>query len=99
MNQILSGTCRWCVWLGCAALVAPAPAAEPTLARFESTQPQMGVPFKIVLYAADASAANAAFDAAFARIAQLNRVLSDYDPASELSRLSASAPTADWVKV
>jgi thiamine biosynthesis lipoprotein len=63
------------------------------LQRFESTQAQMGVPFKIVLYAADQTAANAAFEAAFAHVAALNRILSDYDPASELSRLSQSAPT------
>jgi thiamine biosynthesis lipoprotein len=63
------------------------------LLRFEATQPQMGVPFKIILYARDEQAANAAFDAAFARIAQLNSVLSDYDPASELSRLSRTSGT------
>lgn len=69
------------------------------LQRFESTQAQMGVPFKIVLYAADQTAANAAFEAAFAHVAALNRILSDYDPQSELSRLSQSAPTPRPVEV
>lgn len=47
----------------------------------------MGVPFRIVLYAADATAATNAARAAFQRIAQLNAILSDYDPDSEVSRL------------
>ena len=59
--------------------------------RFESTQPQMGVPFKIILYAPDEAAAKGAFEVAFSHIAALNRVLSDYDPNSELSRLSRAA--------
>jgi hypothetical protein len=62
----------------CAA--ARAVAAEPGLERFESTRPQMGVPFKILLYAPDSATPNLAFDAAFSRVEALNRVLSDYDP-------------------
>jgi thiamine biosynthesis lipoprotein len=65
--------------------------------RFESTQRQMGVPFKILLYAADEPAANRAFQAAFSRISELNRIFSDYDPESELSRLSATAPAEKGV--
>ena len=67
---------------------APAYTSDAEMRRFEATQPQMGVPFKILLYAADQTAANRQFEAAFSRIAELNRVLSDYDPHSELSRLS-----------
>lgn len=59
--------------------------------RHEFTQPQMGVPFRIVLHAPGEAAAKAAADAAFARIAQLNDILSDYDTDSELSRLSQTA--------
>ncbi len=72
-------------------------AADSSLARFESTQPRMGVPFTIILYAPDKTTANGAFDAAFARIAELNAALSDYDPQSELSRLSRTAPAARGV--
>jgi thiamine biosynthesis lipoprotein len=79
--------------------MATAQAAEASLARFESTQPQMGVPFTIILYAADEITANGAFEAAFARIAKLNEILSDYDPDSELSRLSKAAPTSSHVPV
>jgi thiamine biosynthesis lipoprotein len=59
----------------------------------------MGVPFKLVLYAADEAAANSASEAAFSRVAELNRILSDYDPNSELSRLSQGAPQAQGVPV
>src|SRR5690606_8796844 len=37
--------------------------------------------------------------AAFARVAALNQVLSDYEPTSEISRLSEAAPLAMPVKV
>src|SRR5262245_38516431 len=47
---------------------ARAVAAEPGLERFESTRPQMGVPFKIILYAPDSASANLAFEAAFSRV-------------------------------
>jgi thiamine biosynthesis lipoprotein len=67
--------------------------------RFEYTQPQMGVPFRIVLYAADQPAADAAAAAAFARIGQLNDVFSDYDTDSELSRLSQTSGQGQAVKV
>ena len=48
----------------------------------------MASPFHLVLYSTDAAAARRASRAAFDRIAALNAVLSDYDPESELSRLS-----------
>ncbi len=67
--------------------------------RYEFNQPQMGLPFRIVLYATDAATAQAAADAAFARIAQLNDILSDYDTDSELSRLSQTAGEGKTVPV
>jgi thiamine biosynthesis lipoprotein len=70
-----------------------------SLARFEFTQPQMGLPFRIVLYAADQSSADTASRAAFARISQLNDILSDYDTDSELSRLSRTAGEGRTVSV
>lgn len=51
----------------------------------------MGVEFEIVLYAARAPEATVALDRAFARIATLDQVMSDYDAASELSRLSETS--------
>lgn len=63
--------------------------AAPELQRFEYEEPHMGTRFRLVLYAADAPAAESAAGAAFARLAELDGLLSDYDPESELSRLSA----------
>lgn len=62
-----------------------------SLRRFEFTEAQMGVPFRIVLYSTDQSRANAAADATFGRIRQLNDILSDYEYDSELSTLSRSS--------
>ncbi len=67
------------------------PAPEERLVRFEFEETHMASPFKIVLYSNDEASARRASRAAFDRIAALDRVLSDYDPESELSRLSLSA--------
>ena len=58
--------------------------------RFEFRDQAMGTDFRIVLYARDAELAEGAAEAAFARIHELDAKLTDYDPGSELSRLSAS---------
>src|SRR5437667_485308 len=71
----------------------------PELNRFEFSQPQMGLPFHVVLYAPDQVAAEAAARAAFDRIRQLNDSLSDYDTDSELSRLSQTAGSGQAVKL
>lgn len=59
----------------------------------------MGTDFRIVLYAGDESVANRAAVEAYARVAQLNRILSDYDSHSELSLLSATAGTGRAVEL
>lgn len=85
-------------WISAALTIAgilPASAAE--LQRFSERQPHMGVEFEIVLYAEDENKAQAALTAAFARIAQLDSTLSDYSLSSELSKLSAAAPTSEPV--
>lgn len=70
-----------------------APVEATRLQRFEYRQPHMGVAFVIRLYADDEAAAKRAAEAAFARVAELNAILSDYDPDSELMRLCReSAP-------
>jgi thiamine biosynthesis lipoprotein len=61
------------------------------LGRFEFSRPEMGVPFRMVLYAADEETATAAATAAFGRVRELNDVFTDYDSDSELSRLSQGA--------
>src|SRR5689334_13046099 len=57
------------------------------LHRFEFAGPHMGTLFSITLYAPDPTNAGTAARAAFARVAELENVMSDYDADSELSRL------------
>lgn len=66
------------------------PPAGP-LQGYRRAELHMGVEFELVVYAPDQAAAERALDAAFARIAELDRLLSDYNPSSELSQLSLSS--------
>jgi thiamine biosynthesis lipoprotein len=59
--------------------------------RYEFRQTEMGVPFRIVLYAYSKNAAEGGAAAAFARIKQINDIMTDYDSDSELSRLSLTS--------
>ena len=59
--------------------------------RFVFEKAEMGVPFRITLYAESEKLAKAASDAAFERVEVLNSILSDYDPDSEISRLSQTS--------
>jgi len=72
--------------------------AEP-LKRFQFSQVEMAVPIKLVFYATDDQSANGAAKAVFDRFRQLNRILSDYDPDSELNRLCRSAGTGAAIPV
>jgi thiamine biosynthesis lipoprotein len=67
------------------------PKDQKKLQRFEYQQPQMGVPFRIILYARDEREAENAATAAFKRIEELNHILSDYETDSEISELSRSS--------
>src|SRR5262245_14563412 len=72
----------------CLALAAlPTMAADRAPTRFEYEEPHMGTRFRIVLYAADKPTADKAGRAAFARVAELNGIMSDYLPTSELMQL------------
>ncbi len=51
----------------------------------------MAVSVRVVLYSADEQAATAAAKAAFARVRQLNGIMSDYDETSEVRRLCDAA--------
>ncbi len=93
-------------WIGAGALAAlcalacsscAAPAGERALGRHAFETDAMGTRFRLVLWAPSAADAEAGAEAAFVRLRELDRALSDYDPASELSRLSAASaagPTA-----
>ncbi len=65
---------------------------EPAWQRHEFREPHMGVPFRIVVHATDAERARTAARAAFDRVAELNRIFSDYDRDSEIGRLTHEAP-------
>jgi thiamine biosynthesis lipoprotein len=56
-------------------------------ARYEFSEPHMGTLFSITLYAVDSASAAAAAEAAFHRVAELDHMMTDYDPDSELMRL------------
>ena len=69
--------------------------------RFEYEEPHLGTKVRVVLYAPDQETADTAAKAVFARVEDLNRIMSDYLPDSELMRLcrkSAEKP-AGPVKV
>lgn len=78
--------------VGLAACAGRTPAeVQADLERYEYSQVHMGVRARIVLYAAGDDAAADAARAAFARIAQLDAIMSDYRSDSELMRLCAAA--------
>ena len=70
----------------------------PLLARFEFKQPHMGTLFSITLYAASETQARTASDAAFAKIAALNAMMTDYEAESELMQL-CKKPVGQPVRV
>jgi thiamine biosynthesis lipoprotein len=72
--------------------VAPAAyESQPALQRLEAVEPHMGTLVKVTVYTATEQDARAAFRAAFERIHELDDTLSDYQPDSELSRLTHRA--------
>jgi len=66
-------------------------ADDQGLRRHHYAAMRMGVQVRITVHAPDAAAAERACEAAFARIAELENVTSDYRPTSELMRLCAQA--------
>ena len=85
---------RWVVCAAAALVVAASP-LPPALHRYEAVEPHLGTLVKITLHAQDEDEARAAFAAAFSRIRELDDILSDYKPASELSRLTSTAAGVD----
>ncbi len=72
------------------------PGAE---APFTFQETHMGTLWTLKLYASDQEKAGAAARAAFGRIAEIDAIMSDYKPDSELSRLSATAGSGMAVAV
>ena len=79
------------VWLAMFGVFGQDSGSDRKLVRFEFQETHMASPFHIVLYSNDQATARRASRAAFDRIAALDAMLSDYNPESELSRLSRSA--------
>jgi FAD:protein FMN transferase len=71
-------------------------AQEEQLSRYEFTSTHMGTQWRIVLYATGADDAKKTAKAAFDRVAELEKVMSDYDGTSELMTvLKANDATPD----
>ena len=103
---------RWWVNLGPSAVLAvlifvtgacgfagTEPNLPETLERYEFLQIRMGIPVNITLYASSPAIANQAAEAAYARFRDLDRVMSDYDPDSELMRLCRTAKVGEPIPV
>jgi thiamine biosynthesis lipoprotein len=65
--------------------------ANDELKRYSFEEPHMGTRFRLTFYAANEATARAASREAFARVAQLNAIMSDYLSTSELMQLCAKA--------
>jgi thiamine biosynthesis lipoprotein len=75
------------------------PPSPRPLHRYEFERAEMGVPFRVVLYAWNPALAKVSATAALDRVRELNAVFSDYEPESELSRVSRTAGSGVWVSV
>jgi thiamine biosynthesis lipoprotein len=76
----------WFLLLGGCIIAEPRP-----LARYEFDEPHMGTTVRVVLYAPSPEKAELGRKAAFDVMRQVDGLMSDYKPDSELSRLSAAA--------
>lgn len=87
MRAVMLRVLLWfCTW---------APAAH-ALERFDFTAPLMATTFHIALHADSKMTAEAAADAAFKRIGELNAAFSDYEPNSEVMRLCNAGPNVPF---
>jgi thiamine biosynthesis lipoprotein len=76
-----------------AAVLLAWPAGPLQLEKLERSTDAMGTTFSIVLYGPDRASMNAAADAAFEEVHHLDALLSNYQPASEWSRVNREAAT------
>src|SRR5215831_5007687 len=90
--------CRYWPLTLALSLLSAASTRGDDVKRYEFSEPHMGTRFGIIVYAEDEAAAKKAAKEAYARVTELNRIMSDYDSTSELMRLCAKAG-GDAVKV
>ena len=67
--------------------------------RYEFSRPLMGMAFRIIVHSEDEAKAKRAAKAAFDRVAVLNQIMSDYEPESELNKLSNLAGSGKAAKI
>ena len=67
--------------------------------RHEYSRPLMGMAFRIIVHSEDEAKAKRAAKAAFDRVSVLNQIMSDYEPESELSKLSNLAGSGKAAKI
>ena len=70
--------------------------ANPPLKKYEYSLPRMGTIFRIEMYSAQETQASKAAEAAFARAEELEQIMSDYRPDSELMRLAREGSAAPF---
>ncbi len=73
--------------------------SEQPLKKFVFEKAEMGVPFRITLFAESEAKAKDAAEAGFARVEALNRIFSDYEDDTELVRLSHTSGSGRAMKV
>src|SRR5262245_8222824 len=81
----------WCLAVLACVAVPSARGEAPALERYSYEEPHMGTRFGLLFYAPDEETANKASKADFARVAELNSIMSDYLATSEWMRLCAKA--------
>ncbi|MDX1564204.1 MAG: FAD:protein FMN transferase [Phycisphaeraceae bacterium] len=86
------------LWTIFISLIALTGCTAPT-DRYTFEHRQMGTAFRLVLYGSDAKSATEAAAAAWQRVDRLNAIMSDWDPRSELSKLSATAGSGRAVRL
>src|SRR3954447_21003516 len=89
ISRITLAIFTYVILFGLAALPRQSATASPQA--YEAVEPHMGTLVRIKLYANNEAQAQCALRAAFERIAQLDDILSDYKPASELNRVCRTA--------
>ena len=97
MTRNRFGTIGWLgLLLGLVSIAPGLSAGTPSLKRYEYSLPRMGTMFRVELYSADKAEASKAAEAAFARAEELEQIMSDYRPESELN-LSREATVAPFL--
>ena len=80
--------------------VSPAAAQNDVdLSRYQNARPRLGTTIAVVVYAPTDEAARTGILAAWARLDELDAIFNDYNPESEVSRLSSTSPNNTPVPV